>query len=157
MRRGDREVADIDGLEAILKQCDVCRLALHAEPFPYLVPVNFGYARHGDRFALYFHGAAEGTKLDLLRRNPRAAFEVDCGYRVHDGGDNACAYSMEFESVVGQGVLSEVSGEEKRTGLLAVMRQYAPEKAFEINDAALESVAVLRLDVENMTGKRLRK
>lgn len=157
MRRKDREITDINQLEAILKKCMVCRLALHGDDYPYLVPVNFGYIRENDGFSLFFHGAKVGTKIDLLRKNPKATFEVDCEHQLI-GGESPCAYTMEYESVIGHGVLLELSDrEEKREGLLALMRQYAPGKAFTFSDEAIDSVAVLRLDVVDMTGKRLHK
>ncbi len=157
MRRKDREVVDIDQMEGILKKCLVCRLALHGEVYPYLIPLNFGYLREDGRFRLFFHGAKIGTKMDLLRKNPNAAFEVDCENNLI-GGETACTYTMEYQSVVGQGTLTELTAwEEKRKGLLALMRQYAPEREFTLSDEAVDSVAVLRLDVQNMTGKCLQK
>lgn len=32
MRRADREITDFDELIAVMRGCDVCRLALHDEP-----------------------------------------------------------------------------------------------------------------------------
>ena len=36
----------------------------------YIVPMNFGYEFEGDSLILYFHGAGEGRKLELIRKNP---------------------------------------------------------------------------------------
>ena len=154
MRRKDREVTGADALEEILEKCQVCRLALHGPEYPYVVPLNFGYARDGERFSLYFHGAREGTKMVLLRADPRAAFEMDTALRLIPAND-ACAFTMEYESLTGCGLLSVLEGEEKRAGLSAIMRQYAPGRTFSFRPAELESVAVLRLSVLEMTGKRL--
>ena len=30
---------------------------------------------------LYFHGATEGTKLDLIAKDNRAGFEMDCEHK----------------------------------------------------------------------------
>lgn len=47
-----------------------------------MVPVNFGHTVEGGRHVFYFHGAAEGRKVDLVRRNGWAGFELDTGYRL---------------------------------------------------------------------------
>jgi len=55
MRRKDREVTD---LSEIMKNCDVCRLALNDDGFPYILPLNFGMAVNGEKITLYFHSAS---------------------------------------------------------------------------------------------------
>jgi nitroimidazol reductase NimA-like FMN-containing flavoprotein (pyridoxamine 5'-phosphate oxidase superfamily) len=65
---------------------------------------------------------------------------------------------MEYESVIGCGEIN-VSADSggKLRGLKAIMRHYAGEKDFSFNEAELEAVCVLRLDVARITGKRLKK
>ena len=36
MRRSDREITDFQELITVMRGCDVCRLALHDEPYPYI-------------------------------------------------------------------------------------------------------------------------
>ena len=48
MRRADREITDFDELIAVMRGCDVCRLALHDEPYPYILPLNFGLEADGE-------------------------------------------------------------------------------------------------------------
>ena len=42
MRRSDREVKDFDGIIRIMEKCDVCRIALNNNGYPYILPLNFG-------------------------------------------------------------------------------------------------------------------
>ncbi|MCL1963480.1 MAG: pyridoxamine 5'-phosphate oxidase family protein [Firmicutes bacterium] len=154
MRRAERAVTGLNEIESILKRCEVCRLALHDDPYPYIVPLSFGYGRDGERLWLYFHCAHEGMKLNLMQKRAQAAFEMDCACKVIQKGQSACAYTMRYESVVGQGVLSRVQGAEKADGLSALMRHAAPKKAFDFSQAALDGVTVLRLDVHSLTAKR---
>ena len=44
--------------------------------------------------------------------------------------------------------------EEKRRGLACIFHQYAGARAFFVPEQALENVAVLRLTVEEISGKR---
>ena len=66
MRRSDREITDFQELITVMRGCDVCRLALHDEPYPYILPLNFGLEVDGETVRLYFHGANTGTKYDLI-------------------------------------------------------------------------------------------
>lgn len=156
MRRADREITDAQEMMAVLRADCVCRIAMHAAPYPYIVPMNYGVCQEDGRTMLYLHCAKEGEKLCRMRENPHVAFEVDTEHMLVTG-EAACAYGFAYASIIGQGILSAVEGEEKRAGLLALMRQVAPEKTFAIDDAALQGVTVLRLDVQHMTGKRRHK
>ena len=61
MRIKDREVTDLSEIIEIMKNCDVCRLALNDDGFPYILPLNFGLSVNGDKITLYFHSALEVT------------------------------------------------------------------------------------------------
>lgn len=82
MRRKDREVTDFSEIIEIMKNCDVCRLALNDDGFPYILPLNFGMAVNGDKITLYFHSALEGYKVGLIQKDNRASFEMDCNLNV---------------------------------------------------------------------------
>ena len=42
MRRSDREITDLKEIVEIMRKCDVCRLALNDDGYPYIIPLNFG-------------------------------------------------------------------------------------------------------------------
>lgn len=152
MRRKDREVTDWDEMIAIMRQCDVCRIALNDEGAPYILPLNFGMEVQDGRVELYFHGALSGRKYELMRRDPRVSFEMDRGHQlVMDTVHGTC--SMAYESVIGQGRITLLPEEEKATALARIMRQYH-EEAFAYNPAPLPATAVFKLTVERMTAKR---
>ena len=62
MIRADREITDREQQLAILRDCDVCRIALNdpAAGVPYIVPLNFGVDVEDDEVYLYFHSARRG-------------------------------------------------------------------------------------------------
>ena len=75
MRRNDREITEFSEMTDVMKRCDGCRLALNDEEgYPYLLPLNFGMEETDGRVTLYFHGAKEGKKYDLIRKHARARF-----------------------------------------------------------------------------------
>ena len=77
MRRSDREVTSFDEIVDILRQANTMRLGLHDAPCPYVVPLSFGFEAAGGRITLYFHGAMEGLKHELIARDPHVCVEAD--------------------------------------------------------------------------------
>lgn len=101
MRRKDREIINKEQIWRIMQRCGVCRVAFHDAEYPYIVPLNFGIGK-GEPLTLYFHCAAQGKKLDLMQRDRRVSFEMDCAHQLVTG-DLACDTTMEYESVCGNG------------------------------------------------------
>ena len=154
MRRKDREVTSFAEQLAILQECTVCRIAINdpAAGVPYILPLNFGMAEENGTLTLYFHCAAVGTKLDLLRADPRVSFEADCPGNI-TGGATACTYGMDYRSVIGHGTVRFVQEPEKLPALRTIMQHYhCPELPFDAN--VMAHTTVLALDVAAMTGKR---
>jgi nitroimidazol reductase NimA-like FMN-containing flavoprotein (pyridoxamine 5'-phosphate oxidase superfamily) len=150
MRRREREVTERAELEAILGRARVCRLGLVDRGEPYVVPLCFGY-RDG---ALYFHSSPKGRKLDAMRRSPRVCFEADTGIEVVPG-KVPCRWGMAYESVIVWGRASLVEDPvEKRRALGIVMEHYGGRPPFEFPEGEVGRVAVIRVDVERMSGKR---
>lgn len=157
MRRKDREITDMKEIMAIVKKCDACSLAFFDEEYPYVVPVNFGAELQGDKLLLYIHGAKEGKKIELLKRNNRVAFEMNCSHRLIID-ENPCKSTMEFESVCGTGIIKILENEkEKVTALTSIMSQYVPKEGFNFQEASIRAVTVLKLSVQAVTGKRLKR
>ena len=156
MRRKDREITDLNELYAIMKKCDSCSVAFFAKEFPYVIPLNFGVCFNNEKFTLYFHSAHVGTKLDLLHKNNHVGFEMSCSHKLLLG-DSACDSTIEYESVCGNGIMSILPHEEKLEALTQLMTQYQNSKSFNFDEKAIESVTVMKLEVHQITGKRLKK
>lgn len=153
MRRADREITDPSALQAIFQEASVCRLAFSAEDAPYIVPLNFGWQQEAGHYVLYFHGAPEGRKLELLKQNPHVGFELDCGYRLKSG-ETACGFSAAFRSIIGTGTLERLTQpEEQRAGLACIMAHYSSRNDWSFPEKMLEHTCVLRLRVTSLCGK----
>ncbi len=157
MRRKDREITDKSEIIKIIEKCDACRLGLSQNNVPYIVPLNFGFLYENDVLTLYFHGAGEGKKLDIIKENPIACFEMDCSHKLVEA-DEAARYSMEYESVIGSGIITICTNkDEKVKALTQIMNTYVKDKEFVFPDNALNAVTVLKLTVNELTGKSLKK
>lgn len=152
MRRADREITDFEEMLQVMDRCEVCRLAFHQEEYPYILPLNFGYKREGQKVTLYFHGANEGKKYELMKKDNRVAFEMDCSHKlVSDREKGYC--TMKYESIIGTGRLEIVPDEEKLEALTVMTDHYHMEH-FEFSHAAMPQTTAMKLVVEQMTGKR---
>ncbi|HEY8911578.1 MAG TPA: pyridoxamine 5'-phosphate oxidase family protein [Desulfosporosinus sp.] len=149
MRREDKEITEQIALDGIMKKAQVCRLAVSYEAMAYIIPMSFGYANR----TLYFHSAQEGLKLMILRENPKACFEVDIDTRVVPS-ENACDWTMHYQSVVGFGDVEFIEQlEGKREAMRIIMGQYTDEVK-PIEDSALSGVTLFKLNISTMTGKK---
>jgi nitroimidazol reductase NimA-like FMN-containing flavoprotein (pyridoxamine 5'-phosphate oxidase superfamily) len=148
MRRSEHEVTDRAEIDGLIDRAQVCRLGLSVDGLPYVVPLSFGY----DGAALYFHSAEEGRKIDMIRANPNACFEMDLDYELVLG-EGSCACTVKYRSVIGFGKARVLEDrEEKRRGLETLMAHYG-RPGVEFDDASVDGVAVIRVDVETVTCK----
>ena len=155
MRRKDREITNKDEILDIMKRCDSCTVAFFDKEYPYIIPLNFG-VYYNDKFEIYFHCAKSGTKLSLLEANENVGFEMDCEHKLIIG-DKSCDTTMEYESVCGNGVMSIVNNDEKVKGLNLIMEHYDQKAQHSFDEKAVEMIHILKLEVNEIVGKRLKR
>ncbi|GAB4174570.1 MAG: pyridoxamine 5'-phosphate oxidase family protein [Geothermobacteraceae bacterium] len=150
MRRSDRAL-NPDQCQKLLAAANVCRLALvdPEQGIPYIVPLTYGW--EPDR--LVFHAALEGRKLDLIRSQGRAAFEIDLHSGIIDA-QKACDWTVKFASVIGTGRVRILDEErDKSLALERLMRHNGYSGPLEMPPAAVRGTAVFELRIGQMSGK----
>ena len=153
MRRADREVRQFKQMLEILDACDCCRLGLIDDGYAYIVPLNFGYDVHGEALTLFFHGACEGKKLDLLRAQHTASFEMDTKHALVPG-QSPCQYSYSYRSIMGRGSVRILKDSaEKIHGLSRIIERYALADKWTFPEKAVDSTAVIALTVTDWSCK----
>lgn len=155
LRRRDREIKEFDSILEIIKKCDVCSVAFYDDEYPYVIPLNFGFLKKEEELTLYFHGAKNGKKIDLLKKNNKVAFEMNCSHKLILG-NRACDATMEYESVCGNGSMQHVSGEEKELALNLLMRQYTGQEKHEFDEKEVNAVMILKIEVHEIHGKAIK-
>jgi len=151
MRRGDKEIGDREELHRILDEAMVMHLGMLDGVRPYVVPLNF--ARDGE--VLWFHAAKDGRKLDCLRAAPAVCVEVDRFLKLHTGPSACDDWTSHYESVIGFGTAEIVEDAAvKLHALRAIMRRYSERDDWEFSDASVEAIAVVRIRLDSLTGKR---
>ncbi len=125
-------------------------MAFHGENgYPYAIPLNQYYNEKDGK--LYFHGAKEGLKLDLIKTNPQVCFTaMDEGFKKE--GD----WALNIKSVVCLGHIEELKDREQ---VIEITRRLAlkfyPDAASAEKEvvAAADRVNVLVMTIDRMTGK----
>lgn len=151
MRKSDREIRDYNEILRLLDECQTIRLALHDEPYPYVVPLSYGWEDRDGKLFVYFHCAKEGKKLDLIAKNANVCFEADClaGYKSTNHGVTA-----DYRSLIAFGKAERVYGEELVRGLELLLKHCRVEGYSARECAAMDITAVVRITVDGITGKR---
>ena len=153
MRRKDREITSPDLIREYIRQCEICRLGFNDDGEVYIVPLNFGVCEQDGRYTLYFHGAKEGRKLDLIRKNPRAGFEMDCHYAL-TAGEKGHDCTARFRSIIGNGLMEIVEDpDEKIAGLQALMYHATGKDHWQFDKKMIDAVCVFNMTVEKLSCK----
>jgi len=153
MRRKDKEIVDEKVMISIIEKAIVCRVAMCWRDEPYIIPTNYGYQ---DNY-IYLHSAREGRKLDILRNNNKVCIEFDTDVELVQS-QKACKTSMKYKSVLIFGkavILKDVV--EKKSALDIIMHHYyyhTSSSVFHYPEDALEKIIIIKVKVENMTGKK---
>ncbi|MBC8385352.1 MAG: pyridoxamine 5'-phosphate oxidase family protein [Candidatus Cloacimonetes bacterium] len=151
MRRKDREITDKKLIDEIIRMCDVIRIGIFDDEFPYIVPMNFGYI--ADKNILYLHCAKIGKKIDLLKKNDHVAFEFDTDLKLEMSG-NSCHSTMKYKSILGTGKITFIENiEEKTLALNLIMKHFNPFlKKIDFTEN-IDATAILRLDMIDISCK----
>jgi nitroimidazol reductase NimA-like FMN-containing flavoprotein (pyridoxamine 5'-phosphate oxidase superfamily) len=163
MRRKEFEVTDQEAIESFLRERGDGVLAFAGDDgWPKAVPLNYVYTDDG---SIYFHGSKKGEKMRGLSLDAKAEFVV---YEAHAFIPSyfsdpylACPATQYFRSVRIRGTVKQVEEPaEKARALAALLGSLQPEGGHAPIDhedpkyaPSLRGVAVLRLDIAEMTGK----
>ncbi len=154
MRRQDRGLTRPEA-EEILANGSFGVLSMNGgDDYAYGVPFSYVYLQN----RLYLHCALQGKKLDLIRRDNRVSFCVVQGaepiFKFPD------TFSMKYKSAMVFGKIYEVvDDQEKLRGLIALVEKYFRDDPDHLERGkvkaanSLDRTAVLRLDIDHLTGK----
>lgn len=117
----------------------------------YGIPLS--YVVDGDK--LYFHCAKEGEKLRCIQKEPRVSFVVVGKTQIISE-----KFTTLYNSIVVKGKASiGIPAEERRHALELILDKYSPadkEMGMKYLEKAFDHTEIIRVTIENMTGKNQR-
>ena len=158
MRRQDREIIGFNNIIKVMRACKVCHVAFFDDEYPYVVPMTFGMeVKDNNEVSLYFHGAKEGRKHDLIKKNNKVSFVMEDIHGIVTGPQvGACECTMEFECVMGNGTMEYVPEEEKVAALQTMLQQYEVKEGqnYHFHHEVVPSIHVLRMRIHSLSAKK---
>lgn len=148
MVKFEREITNLDEIEKMLDTAKVCRISLFDGDFPYIVPLCFGYTLRGGKLELFFRCEEKGKKMQLLKSNNNAAFEIgELREMVKSKGFFGLSVPSYF-CISGTGIIEVTNGIEKITGLDLIMKKYGefPDEG-KLPEQLFTAFTVLKLTV----------
>jgi nitroimidazol reductase NimA-like FMN-containing flavoprotein (pyridoxamine 5'-phosphate oxidase superfamily) len=152
MHKAERQITDRDQMLAVLRGGKYATIALCRGDEPYVVTLNYGYDQANN--CLYFHSAQRGLKIDFLSANARV-----CATVIEDRGyvDGRCSHKYRTVVFWGRMKVVEDLAEKKRALSILIRHLESHPEGMETKlksaEEAYGKVAVLRLDISEMTGK----
>ena len=153
MRRFKQEISKEECIQ-VLREAPRGVMAFHGEnDYPYAIPLNQFYDEEDGK--LYFHGAKEGLKLDLLAKNNKVCFTImDSGFKKEG------EWPWYIRSVLCLGRVEAVENQEK---VIEQCRKLA-EKFYQTKESiekeiekAGARVNMLCMTIDRMTGKLVKE
>ncbi len=153
MRRKDREVTDYEQIVDTLYSAHICHLGINDDGQVYVVPVNYGYNTCNGKIFLYIHGANEGRKLTAIRKNNKIGFAMEVNTRISESSE-ACAYTMKYKSIIGEGIATEIFDEaEKVNALSCIMKHETGKLSWDFSSQAVANTSVIKIEVTHISCK----
>jgi uncharacterized protein len=143
------EIVEMEKIESIILDANVCRLGLVDGNRPYVVPMSFGYHEN----ALYFHTGKKGRKMEILKKNNRVCFEMDVDLEIVPA-ENPCKWNMRYKSVVGYGraLILEDPGEKIKALDIIVKHYGGPLMAYD--EKRVKGLAIIKVAIDSIKGKQ---
>ena len=154
MRRKDYELLDRNRFDEIIHNARYAHLGMVDGNIPYVIPIGFGYnLKH-----IYVHCASKGYKTTILKKNSQVCVNFDSVSSVKHGTAGPCSSSLFYESVIcfGKAVFVEAF-EEKKKALELIIKKYSPDDTREMTDKQIDQVTIIRIDIDQITGKTSKK
>jgi len=145
-----RMLSKKEEMEKIINEAQVCYLGMSEDDNPYVLPMNFAY----DSGAFYLHAAPEGHKLEVLKANPNVCINFNTGNELfHRHKEVGCSWGMKFKSVNAYGKACFIEDYAEKYRVMQLFMVKFSGVSYEFSEPSIRNVAIIKVDVEKMTGK----
>ena len=151
--RREREVTDIGEIREILDKSMIVHVGMIDGDEPYVVPMNYGYSLEDGELCIYLHGATVGRKIDIMRKNPKVFFEMECDIVPFEGA-YACQYGTTYASVMGLGMAEILEDVEAKKDAITKLMKTQTGRDFVFEDKMMSMVSVIKITCRDFTAKK---
>jgi hypothetical protein len=128
----------------------VGRLSVINNGCPYIIPVHYLY----ENGKIYFHSSKKGLKISCIKQNPAVCFEVDELIGIQSG-ESACRFHTRYRSVLLNGSARILEDDNEKAVIIdRLVWKYANGRQLQApTEEAIRNVAIVEIEVQEMTGK----
>ena len=148
----EKEITDPSRIQSILDTAKILHLAMVDGDEPYVLPMNYGYTLEDGQLTFYLHAAVEGKKLEILRKNPKVYFSLECDI-VPFEGERPCQYGVTYAAVAGKGIAEIVEDPGEKIHAMTVLMRTQTGKEFSFTEKLVSIVSVIRIRVSHYSAK----
>lgn len=143
-------IEDRNEINAILRQCKTCHVAMSDNDIPYVLPLNFGI--DGDNVIL--HSAPHGRMWETLKKNPKVCIIWTLGEELAWQDERvACSYRVQSKTVMVEGTARIVEDyDEKERLFIQFMTQYS-DLDFKFNAPSIRNVGLIVVPMTKIKAK----
>lgn len=153
MGKRESELTEEKEIRNILEEAKVVHIGLADGDEPYVISMNYGYAYENGKLTIYVHGAKDGYKYEVIRKNPKVSFSMECDV-VPFAGEKACQYGTTYSVVSGKGNAVIVSDVEEKERALTLLMKTQTGKDFTFDEKLVSIVNVVRIDVTEFSARK---
>ncbi len=150
MRRIKQQVSEDECKRILKEETRAAFSVIGDDGYPYTVPVDYYYDEDDNR--IYIHGAREGHKIDAVKRCDKVCFTVwNQGYKTEGGWE----WNSTSVVIFGRAKLLDDREfwEDKLRKMAFKYYPTAEEAQAEMKKPSVNSVQMIAIDIEHMTGK----
>lgn len=136
---------------SILENARFCRLALHCDEYPYLIPMNYGF----DDDYIYLHTSSHGTKIELIKLNNKVTLEFEVFHKFIEN-DLACKWNVRASSLIINGEAYFVEDiNEKLKALETIIANYDREKNYTLPVQNVNNTIIIKIIIKRASVREL--
>jgi len=137
-------------IEAVIKACKTCYLAVSVDDKPYVLPMNFGL--DGDTVIL--HSAQEGRLWESIRQNPQVSINWTLGEELAwQDVRVGCSYRVKSKSVIVEGKVEIVEDYDEKYRCLSLMMEQYSDREFKFGKPSVKNVGIMKVHIEEISAK----
>ena len=145
-------ISDRAEIDAVIRACKTCYVAMSDENQPYVLPMNF--ALEGNTVIL--HSAQSGRMWETLKKNPRVCINWTLGEELAWQDESVgCSYRVKSKSVNVEGSVEFIEDYDEKYRLMQItMAQYS-DREFKFSRPAILNVGIIRVKIEKISAREL--